>query len=159
MTPHGATELPLLDFGPRFEQGILDKEPPALVPGKSYVVGVPSVDADGNDIAGVRAPMVAAPLGTYTGWNPRARGFGHGAQYRFEGSYIPFPESPAECIETSDPRRSVLERYPDKAAYVAAIVAAARELVAQGLMLEEDVDRCAAAAAEWGRPRHAIMLP
>ena len=159
MTPHGTTELPLLDFGPRFEQGILDKEPPDLIPGKSYVVGVPAVDADGNDIPGVRAPMVAAPLGTYTGWNPRARGFGHGAQYRFEGSYIPFPETPEERAETRDPRKSVLERYPDKAAYVAAIVAAARELVAQRLMLEEDVERCAAAAADWGRPRHAISLP
>jgi len=159
MTPHGTTELPLLDFGPRFEQGILDKEPPDLVPGKSYVVGVPTVDVDGNDAPGVRAPMVAAPLGTYTGWNPRARGFGHGAQYRFEGSYIPFAETPEERAETGDPRKSVLERYRDKDAYVAAIIAAARELVAQRLMLQEDVERCAAAAANWGRPRHVITLP
>ena len=94
--------LPLLDFGPDAERGIL-REPPALVPGgnapdapgKKYTVLVPSVDRDGNDIPGVRAPMVAAPLGTYTGWNLRARGHGHGAQLRFEGSYIPFPESPA----------------------------------------------------------------
>ena len=64
-------------------------------PGKQYTVLVPSVDRDGNDVPGVRAPMVAAPLGTYTGWNLRARGHGHGAQLRFEGSYIPFPESPA----------------------------------------------------------------
>ena len=70
--------------------------------------------------------MVAAPLGTYTGWNPRARGYGHGMQLRFEGSYIPFAETPAERAATGDPRPSILERYPDKAAYVAAIVAAAR---------------------------------
>jgi hypothetical protein len=159
MTPRSATELPLLDFGPRFEQGIIDKEPPDLVPGKSYVVGVPAVDADGNDIPGVRAPMVAAPLGTYTGWNPRARGFGHGALYRFEGSYIPFAETSEERAETRDPRKSILERYPTKDAYVAAIIAAAKELVAQGLMLQEDVDRCATAAADWGRPRHLITLP
>ena len=38
------------------------------------------------------------------------------------------------------------------------IVAAARELVAQGLMLDEDVERCAAAAADWGRPRHVVSL-
>jgi hypothetical protein len=77
---------------------------------------------------------------------------------RFEGSYIPFPDSPQERQMTGDPRRSILERYPDKAAYVAAIIAAARELVAQGLMLEEDVERCAAAAADWGRPRHDVSL-
>jgi hypothetical protein len=59
---------------------------------------------------------------------------------------------------TSDPRLSILERYSDKAAYVAAITVAARELVAQGLILEEDVARCAAAAADWGRPRHDVSL-
>ena len=65
---------------------------------------------------------------------------------------------PQERQITGDPRPSILERYPDKAAYVAAIVAAARELVAQGLMLEEDVARCAEAAANWGRPRHDVSL-
>lgn len=159
MRPRGATELPLLDFGRRFEQGILDKEPPDVIPGRGYVVGVPAVDNDGNDIAGVRAPMVAAPLGTYTGWNPRGRLFGHGAQYRFEGSYIPFPDTPQERAETRDPRPSILERYKDNSAYVAAIAAAAKELVAQGLMVEEDVARCIEAAADWGRPRHATRLP
>ena len=58
----------------------------------------------------------------------------------------------------SDPRRSILERYPNAEAYVAAITAAARRLVEEGLMLEEDVDRCAAAAADWGRPRHSVAL-
>ena len=157
--------LPLLDFGPAAEQGIL-REPPVLVhgrndpggPGLSYTVLVPAVDADGNDIPGVRAPMVAAPLGTYTGWNPRAHGYGHGVQWRFEGSYIPFPETVAERVATGDPRAAVLDRYPAKQAYRDAIVAAARDLVARGLMLEEDVARCADMAADWGRPRHDIAL-
>src|ERR1700722_10767 len=156
-TPISPNVLPLLDFGPDVERGIL-REPPKVVPDRQYTVLVPAVDRDGNDIPGVRAPMVAAPLGTYTGWNLRARGFGHGMQLRFEGSYIPFAETPTEREATGDPRPSILERYPDKAVYVAAIVAAARELVAQGLMLEEDVARCAEAAAHWGRPRHDVSL-
>jgi Alpha/beta hydrolase domain len=156
-TPRAPNALPLLDFGPDVERGIL-KEPPAIVAGRQYTVLVPAVDSDGNDVPGVRAPMVAAPLGTYTGWNLRVRGHGHGAQLRFEGSYIPFPESPQEREATGDPRLSILERYPDTAAYVAAITAAARELVAQGLMLEEDVERCAAAAGNWGMPRHDVSL-
>ena len=164
-TPRTPNPLPLLDFGPDVERGIL-REPPRLVPGgntpdapgKSYTVLVPIVDSDGNDIAGVRVPMVEAPMGTYTGWNLRARGHGHGMQLRFEGSYIPFADTPAERAATGDPRPSVLERYADPAAYVAAITQAARALVAQGLMLEEDVDRCAAAAADWGRPRHVTTL-
>jgi hypothetical protein len=157
--------LPLLDFGPDADKGILT-EPPTLVhgrndpdgPGLNYTVLVPSVDRDGNDIPGIRAPMVAAPLGTYTGWNPRAHGFGHGVQWRFEGSYLPFPETPSERTATGDPRAAITERYPNKQAYQAAIVAAARELVAQRLMLEEDVERCAEAAADWGRPRHNVSL-
>ena len=164
-TPTSPNALPLLDFGPDAERGIL-REPPRLVPagnapdgpGKQYTVLVPSVDRDGNDMAGVRAPMVEAPLGTYTGWNLRTRGHGHGAQLRFEGSYIPFAESTQERQITGDPRLSILERYANKSAYVAAITAAARELVAQGLMLEEDVARSAEAAADWGRPRHDVSL-
>jgi hypothetical protein len=79
-------------------------------------------------------------------------------QWRFEGSYIPFAETPSERIATGDPRPSILERYPDKDAYRAAIVAAAEALVAAGLMLAEDVPRCAEAASDWGRPRHAVTL-
>jgi Alpha/beta hydrolase domain len=123
-------------------------EPPAVLTGEAYTVLVPAVDGDGNDIAGVSAPMVAAPLGTYTGWNLRSRGFGHGAMHEFSGSYTPFPESREERRMTGDPRRSVLDRYRDAAAYVEAIAAAARRLVEDGLMLEEDVERTAAAAAD-----------
>jgi hypothetical protein len=156
-TPHGPNALPRLDFGPDAERGIL-KEPPEVVPGEGYTVLVPSVDSDGNEVAGVRAPMVEAPLATYCGWNLRARGFGHGAMHEFSGSYIPLPESPEERQMTGDPRKSILERYPNADAYVAAIVRAARQLVEDGLMPEEDVERAVAAAANWGRPRHDVSL-
>jgi hypothetical protein len=156
-TPHEPNALPLLDFGPDAERGTL-KEPPEVISGKDYTVLVPAVDDDGNDIAGVRAPMVAAPLGTYCGWNLRVRGFGHGAMHEFSGSYIPLPESPEQRHITGDPRRSILERYPNAEAYVAAITVAARRLVESGLMLKEDVERAVAAAANWGRPRHDIKL-
>jgi hypothetical protein len=159
-TPRGPSALQLLDFGPEWdERGILTKEPPEPVPDAHYAVLVPAVDRDGNDVAGVRAPMVAAPLGTYMGWNLRARGFGHGALHEFTGSYIPFAETHEERAQTGDPRHSILERYRDKDAYVAAIRNAAERLVGEGLMLAEDVERCVAAAADWGRPRHDVALP
>jgi hypothetical protein len=157
-TPRAPSALPLLDFGPQAENGIL-KEPPDIVSGGGYTILVPAVCEDGNDRAGVRAPMVAAPLGTYCGWNLRARGFGYGAMHEFSGSYIPLPETAEERHATGDPRRSILERYPSVEAYVDAITAAARRLVEDGLMLEEDVERAAAAAADWGRPRHDLRLP
>ncbi len=156
-TPRGPAALPRLDFGPGYERGVL-KEPPDVMAGEGYAVLVPAVDADGNDIAGVRAPMVAAPLATYTGWNLRARGLGHGAMHEFTGSTIPLPETSEDRAQTGDPRRAVTERYADAAAYVAAIAAAAHELVAARLMLEEDVERCIAAAARWGAPRHELAL-
>jgi Alpha/beta hydrolase domain len=156
-TPRAPSALPLLDFGPQAEAGIL-REPPNITADGGYAILVPVVDEDGNDKAGVRAPMVAAPLGTYCGWNLRARGFGQGAMHEFSGSYIPLPETPEERRGTGDPRRSILERYADAQTYIGAITAAARQLVEEGLMLEEDVERAAAAAADWGRPRHDLRL-
>jgi hypothetical protein len=123
-----------------------------------YTVLVPSVDIDGNDIPGVRVPMVSVPLGTYTGWNPRARGFGYGAQWKFEGSYIPFADTESERVATGDPRLPVLERYADWQAYVAAIAQAARDLCGGGLILEEDVERCASAAERWNPARHVVAI-
>lgn len=156
-TPSSPSALPLLDFGPEAGCGIL-QEPPDIVRGGGYTILLPSVDEDGNDKAGVRAPMVAAPLGTYCGWNLRARGFGQGAMHEFSGSYIPLPETLEERRATGDPRRSILERYRNREAYIEAIKAAARQLVEEGLMLEEDIERAVAAAADWGRPRHDVRL-
>jgi hypothetical protein len=158
MLSAGPAQLPLLDHGPDVERGILSKEPPEVLNPDGYAVLVPLTDADGNDIAGVRAPMAHAPLGTYTGWSLRARGHGMGAGYEFDGSYIPFPDLPEEREFTEDPRRSVLERYETPDGYVSAIVAAAKRLVAERLMLEEDVERVAREARNWGRPRHVVGL-
>jgi hypothetical protein len=158
MIPRGPSKLDLLDFGPDADQGILATEPPEIVAGKRYAVLVPAVDADGNDVAGVRAPMVQAPLATYVGWNMRAPHLGKGAMAPIVGATIEFPATPEERAQTGDPRRAVLERYPDQAAYARAIAEAARGLVADGLMLEEDVERCIARARHWARPRHNLPL-
>ena len=156
--PCGANSLPLMDFGPDFEGGISSKEPPDITDARGYAILVPAVNEDGNDIAGVRAPMVQAPLGTYTGWNLRSRGHGHGAMYLFDGSYLPLADTTEERRMTGDPRPSVIERYADAGEYARAIEKAARSLVEEGLLLEEDVERCVAGAANWGRPLHDVKL-
>ena len=158
ITPWSPNQLEHLDHGADENWGILTKRPPQIVDDQLYTVLLPAIDEDGNEMAGVRAPMVVAPLGTYTGWNLRARHFGYGAMHNMCGSYIPFPDSPEERAATRDPRKSVLERYGDKRGYQEAIRRAALELVAAGLMLEEDVERVVAAAGDWGRPRHDVML-
>ncbi|OAB55157.1 hypothetical protein AY600_08815 [Phormidium willei BDU 130791] len=156
--PQGPSRLERLDFGPEIDRGYIAKEPPEILPGAGYPVLVPKVDADGNDIAGVRVPMVQAPLGTYTGWSLRRRAYGHGAMLGITGSYLPLPDSEEERAQTSDPRPSVLARYGSAEGYVNAVRKAALALVAEGLMLEEDVERCIAEAADWGRPRHDVRL-
>jgi hypothetical protein len=158
MLPHGPSDLCRLDYGPDSGRGILDRQPPTVLADQTYPILVPAVDEDGNEIAGVRAPMVAAPLATYTGWNPRARHQGHGALHEFTGSTLPLPDSEAERAATGDPRNCVAARYANPAAYVAAIGAAARALVAARLMLDEDVPRAETQAANWGRPRHDVRL-
>lgn len=102
---------------------------------------VPQVDADGNDIAGIRVPEVAVPLATTTGWNFRASRIGNPATIvALLGSYIPFPRTPAEGRATNDPRRPISDRYKDKDDYLTRIRAAALGLVKSGFMLEEDVE-------------------
>ena len=156
--PQGPNAMPALDFGPRTEEGVLQTEPPHVLDEEAYPVLVPTVDGDGNETCGIRVPMVDQPLGTFTGWNLRARGFGEGAMHEFSGSYIPFPETPERRSATGDPRVSLTERYGDADGYVAAIEASARRLVREGFMLEEDVPRAVARAADWCRPLSDVDL-
>src|SRR5262249_23327924 len=96
-----------LDFGRRFigakETGIVD-EPPRPGPGERYAVLVPRVDADGNELAGVRSVGLMAPIGTYTGWNLRKAGFAEDEQCGLSGSFIPFAKTRAERAASGDPR-------------------------------------------------------
>ena len=104
-TPRGPSDFPLYDFG--LEAGVQSILPPRVADAAGYAVLVPAVDADGNDLGGVRAPMVAAPLATYTAWNLRARGNAAGALHEYTGSTIPFAETEAERAATGDPRPSI----------------------------------------------------
>jgi hypothetical protein len=137
----------LLDFGPQFDQGILTVLPPKLL-GTPYPALVPRTDADGNDIAGIRLPDVAVPLATYTGWALRA--FPPGADDSGDGAgqQIDFAATRAERLASGDPRPSIEERYPDHAAYVSAVAAAADDLREQRLLLDDDVQAYIAAAEQ-----------
>jgi hypothetical protein len=129
-----------LDFGPQFEsRGILSTFPPSLEGRPSYTQFVSKVDEDGNEIAGVRLPAVAAPTGTTTGWALRRAGFGEGDGCEAAGQYIPFARTKTERLASGDPRRSLEERYEDHDGYVRAVTAAARGLEARRLLLAEDL--------------------
>jgi len=100
---------------------------------------VPQVDADGNELAGIRVPEVAVPLATTTGWNFRAERIGNPSTISaLLGSYMP-AATRAERLANGDPRPSLEERYSSKAEYVSKVKAAAEALVQQRLLLAEDV--------------------
>lgn len=138
------------DFGPLVmgNRGQVTLNPPVAVPGKEHVVLVTKVDADGNDVAGVRVPQLEVPIATHTGWNARAAGFSEGDQCDLNGMFLPFAKTRAERLAAGDPRLSLEERYKNHGTYVSRIAEAARAQRAERFLLQEDFDRIVKQAAE-----------
>jgi hypothetical protein len=104
---------------------------------------VPKVDADGNEVAGVKSPLQMAPLGTYTGWNVISAGPFKGQMCQFGspvGGFIPFARTKAERTASGDPRLSLEERYHTHEGYVQAVTAAAHSLVKDGYLRDADAE-------------------
>ena len=110
---------------------------------------VPQVDADGNDLAGVRSVTEQAPLATYTGWNMGAQGRFEDGLCSLSGTYVPFAYHKSDRA-AADPRPSIEERYGTHDGYVNAVKAAAARLVKQGYLLQQDADRLIAQAQAGG---------
>ncbi len=109
--------------------------------GTEYLVFVPKVDADGNDVPGIRMPAVEVPKATYLGWNQRREGHAEGALCSTTGSYIPFAETRSERKASGDFRPSIEERYPSQEAYAEKVTEAVNRLLKDRLLLEEDAKR------------------
>jgi hypothetical protein len=101
---------------------------------------VSRVDADGNEIGGIRLPEQAVPLGTYTPWALRSEraGLPH-TMVAYAGGYIPFPKTKAGREQEKDPRLSIEERYPSRADYVRRVEEVANRLAQQRYLLQSDV--------------------
>lgn len=88
---------------------------------------VSAVDADGNEVAGIRLPEVAVPVAAYTGWNPRRHVDGlPDVLYEFVGSRLP--------LQSGGTRM-------DQEARDCATRAAAADLVAERFLLPDDLQR------------------
>jgi hypothetical protein len=135
--------LHVLDFGPLYRpedsSGVITREPPQVGSG-GYGVLEMQVDADGNDLAGIRSVFLQTPIGTYTGWNLGRKDRLENGMCNLQGSFVPFASTKAERIAAGDPRLSIEERYPTKEAYLAAFRKAATDLAAQRFLLPEDAD-------------------
>jgi len=95
---------------------------------------VPQVDADGNEIAGVRLPDVAVPRGTFTGWNLYKAPLPQGELADRDGTFLAF----ADRAQPGDPRSSLAERYPTQDAYAARLREVVTTLRRDRLLLADD---------------------
>jgi hypothetical protein len=144
-----------LDFGPDAERGIAVYPPKAGAPYPSYVS---SIDADGNEVAGIRAPELRAPLATFMGWNPRHEAQGApGDIMLMTGSTLPFARTRAERERSHDPRPSIEERYPSKAAYLAQVRDETQALITARHVLPEDMEAILERASQRWEWIHSLV--
>ncbi len=143
----GQDAAPIPGLGYRGQQAVaqlVEQTPDGPVARGSYPLFVPRVGLDGNAIAGIRLPIVAAPRATYTGWNPVVGLTGAQDLCTQMGAVLPFPAH----ATPGDPRPALDVLYPTPDAYVQAVHAAAAELVAARLMLPNDAEAAERAARE-----------
>jgi hypothetical protein len=102
----------------------------------------PAVDADGNELGGLRHPDVAVPLATYTGWNPSTED--SRVLVRALGSTIPFT------------RDAIASRYPTRAEFLECVRESGVALARDGYLLEDDVEPIVTTSAKrWDWVVHA----
>jgi len=136
-------QRPLLDYGlgAKFNyqdaSGVLAAMPTIE---RSLPQLVVKIDADGNEVAGIKSPLLAAPLGTYTGWNVTAAGPLKGQACALQGGFIPFAKTKAERMAHGDPRPSLEERYHTHDEYVKIVSTSAAALVRDHYLLQQDAD-------------------
>jgi hypothetical protein len=137
-----------MDLGPDAARGI-GRYP--VKEDRAYPCLASAVDADGNEVAGVRLPDVTVPVGTHTGWNLRHPSSGSpDHQIPMQGFSRFFAATRAQRLAAHDPRLSLEERYRSKEEYLARVRQAAEALVAERYVLAEDVEILVAnAAARW----------
>jgi hypothetical protein len=122
--PQGANDAaPLGDW--------IDPAPPR----QAYVPLVPQVDADGNEVAGIRLPDIAVPRGTFMGWNLYKSPYPDKELADRDGTFLAFAAT--EAGRRNDPRASVAARYAGNT-YAEARRAVTQALLRDRLLLAED---------------------
>jgi hypothetical protein len=128
-----------MDYGREYSTTrVITIEPPQT--GEPYRVLVPQVNSDGNDLAGIRLPEVAVPIGTYTGWNVTVPQL---SELRYlsglVGGFEPFARTKEQRLANGDTRLSIAERYSGRPDYLVKVRRAADDLVRQRFLRVEDV--------------------
>jgi hypothetical protein len=126
-----------MDFGPRWNQGIIDREPPML--GTPYPLFVSRVDSIGNELGGIRSVEILAPLATYYPWQLRT-GMPAGTDrlVSFRGTFIPLPKTDAQRRASGDSRPSIEALYGDKTRFLQRVDESISALIARRFLLPAD---------------------
>lgn len=142
--PDPPTRVVRLDYGAETHLGRTVTLP--ANEGEEYPALVSDIDDDCNEVAGIPLPDITVPLATYTGWNLRHSDIGNtgliiGLTGGLAGWTLPFGQTRRDRRAAGDPRPSIEERYRSKDIYFEKVLDAAEQLVKEGYLLEEDVDR------------------
>ncbi|MCB1692134.1 MAG: hypothetical protein KDI19_05170, partial [Pseudomonadales bacterium] len=97
--------------------------------GDAYPCYVSVLDDDLNEVAGIRLPDIACPLGVHTGWNPRAKGTGAEDQAAIFAGFTRFFS-----------RAEIEERYGSEHDYIGYVTAYVDTLIAERFVLGDDRD-------------------
>ncbi len=139
------------DYGAHFlSEGIVDFQPPRL--GPEFPSLVPSLDALGHERGGIQSLELRVPLATYTGFSLR-EGLpgGNGELADFTGRFLPLPRD----ADSDDPRPALATLYRDRDDYLGQLRAGAAALVAERLLLAQDVEESVRrGAALWDLVHH-----
>ena len=141
--PTQATRAIRLDYGPEAHLGRTTNLP--ADEGEEFPALVADLDESFNERGGIRLPDLSVPVATYTGWNLRDESIGNpnlfiGITGGLAGWTLPLPTTRADRESTGDPRPSIEERYAGREDYLEQVTRAARDLVAEGYLLEEDIE-------------------
>ena len=102
---------------------------------------VPQVDTDGNDIAGIRMPDVAVPLGTATGWVFRSASMSSPLEpVLLRGAWVPFAATRGQREAAHDPRPALAERYASREVYLSQVKDVLQKLITQRLLSAQDLE-------------------
>ncbi|MBT4125579.1 MAG: hypothetical protein HOJ22_01290 [Chloroflexi bacterium] len=138
MDPEKLWVMRQTDLGAGADEGVGTYPPEE---GENYSCLVSAVDADGNEIAGVRLPDLTRPVATHTGWNPRHPDTGAPDQIvPMQGFTRWFPVSESDRANTNDVRPSINERYENRDQYAQLVKQDTEALAKAGYVLEQDAE-------------------
>jgi len=135
-----AEEAYRVDYGPRWKEGVITREPPLLA--APFPTLVPQVDVYGNERSGVPTVETLLPLGTFLPWHlAPQRPDGEQALTDFYGSFLPFAPTKARHRAWGDKRRDLQSLYPKEGSYPKAVDQAIDLLLQERWLLPEDRER------------------